>query len=191
MVTRVDEAFQQQGLEAPVIEPVRACAARELSQDMAGQMRYPDVGKDQEAAVVHHPRHVLAAGLRRPADPAVAHGYRAGSAGQQDAAQAPVARRDEVAQPVTERPLETQRVPARHQRIPLRHPGRLAYDLQAHRAERRQRTVNRCFVNRLHRWREGGRTDGPRRPQGRQYQQPGRLQTFQELLASVDLRCSR
>ena len=69
MVTRVDEGLEQQGLEAPVIEPVSTCAARELSEHMAGQMRYPDVGKDQEATVVHHPRHVLATGLRRPADP--------------------------------------------------------------------------------------------------------------------------
>jgi hypothetical protein len=80
MVTRVDEGFQQQGLEAPMLEPVRACTAGQLSEHMTGQMRYADVGKDQEAAVVHHPRHVLAAGLGRPADPAVAYGDRAGSA---------------------------------------------------------------------------------------------------------------
>ncbi|MBK7956471.1 MAG: hypothetical protein IPK02_22430 [Candidatus Accumulibacter sp.] len=129
-MTRIDEGLEQQGLEAPVIEPVGACAARELSEHMAGQMRYPDVGKDQEAAVVHHPRQVLAAGLGGPADPAVAHGHRPGSAGQQDAAQAPVARQDEVAQAVAEGPLETQRVPARHQRIPLRPHGRVANHFQ-------------------------------------------------------------
>jgi hypothetical protein len=39
-----------------------SCATRELSEHMAGQMRYPDVRKDQEADVIEQPRHVLAAG---------------------------------------------------------------------------------------------------------------------------------
>ena len=82
IVTRIDEGLQQQGLEPPVIEPVRASAASELAEHLAGQMRHPDVGKNQEAAVVENPRHVLAACLDRLADPAVAHGHRAGRASQ-------------------------------------------------------------------------------------------------------------
>lgn len=62
-----------------------------------------------------YPWQVLAAGLNRPADPAVAHGHRPRSTGQQDAAEPSAAGGDEVAQPVTEGTLETQRV------IPLRH----------------------------------------------------------------------
>jgi hypothetical protein len=143
MLSRVDEAFQQQGLEAPVFEPVAARTTRDLSEHMTGQMRHPDVREDQEAAVVEHSGQVLAPGLSGPADPVVAHGHRPGGTRQQDATEPQLTRRDEVAQPVAEGALETERVPARHQIIPLPRQGGVTDHFQADRGKGRQRSRHR------------------------------------------------
>jgi len=128
---------------------------------MAGQMRHLDMGKDQEAAVVEHPHPVFPARLGVPTDPVITHRQRARRARQQQAAQALLAGRDEVAQPVAEGALVAQRMPAGDSGIPLRHRrGVGAHRRQAHRAERGQGTLKRCRrVQHRHR---GRRTRAPR-----------------------------
>ena len=72
---RVDEAFQQQGLEASTFEPVAARTTRELSEHMAGQMRHPGgasavcrrggISRSWDADLLIRPRHGARQAKRR------------------------------------------------------------------------------------------------------------------------------
>src|ERR1017187_9056645 len=88
VITRpIHQCFQQHWLSAISGKPIAGQLPRRQGEDMAGQVRRPDPGQNEKAAVVDYQRQVVLAGRLAPTDARIPGRHLPGGAGEQQAGQ--------------------------------------------------------------------------------------------------------